>query len=253
MPQPLNNFNKSKAKTAATNVPLPGLEQDASTSKEVRPAPTKAEAPKTTVAKPETTKPAISKVEPAKAVSATKSEAAAPVKTPPIATPKKSSIVTGASIDFITHSVAQTQQAGERLGQILRAGDVILLEGDLGAGKTTITKGIAKGLGVEGYVNSPTFTLVNEYRNGRLWIYHLDCYRLESAAEALDFGIEEYIYGDGVTLIEWPQRIAEILPAENLRVKMTYLADNKRSIRLEPSGTRYAQLVAEFKKIAFGA
>lgn len=222
MPQPFNNFNKPKAKTTGTNLPLPGLEETAAT-------------------KPNTTKNGATDVTPP------------PAKAQPISPAKKSSIVTGASIDFITHSVAQTQQAGERLGQLLRAGDIILLEGELGAGKTTIIKGIAKGLGVEGYVNSPTFTLVNEYRGGRLWIYHLDCYRLESGAEALDFGIEEYLYGDGVTLIEWPQRIAEILPPENLRLKMTYLADTKRSIRLEPTGARYVQLVAEFKKIAFGA
>ncbi len=154
-------------------------------------------------------------------------------------------------VDFITHAIAQTQKAGERLGQLLQAGDIVLLEGELGAGKTTLTKGIARGLGVAGYVNSPTFTLVNEYQ-GRLPVYHLDCYRLESGAEAEGFGIEEYLYGDGVTLIEWPQRIAEILPVENLRIKLAYVSETRRSLRLEPTGARYVQLVNDFKKTAFG-
>ena len=154
-------------------------------------------------------------------------------------------------VDFITYSIAQTQKAGEQLGQLLQAGDIVLLEGELGAGKTTLTKGIARGLGVAGYVNSPTFTLVNEYQ-GRLPVYHLDCYRLESGAEAQNFGIEDYLYGDGVTLIEWPQRIAEILPAENLRIKLAYVSETRRSLRLEPVGARYVQLVNDFKKTAFG-
>ena len=121
-----------------------------------------------------------------------------------------------------------------------------------GAGKTTFTKGVAQGLGVEGYVNSPTFTLVNEYE-GRLPVYHLDCYRLESGQEALDFGIEEYLYGDGVTIIEWPERIREIWPASYIRVSLSYVSETKRSLRLEPVGPEYVGLMQEFKKSAFGS
>jgi tRNA threonylcarbamoyladenosine biosynthesis protein TsaE len=154
-------------------------------------------------------------------------------------------------VEFISHSAAQTQRAGSALAQLLQPGDIIWLEGELGAGKTTFTKGIAQGLGVTGYVNSPTFTLVNEYQ-GRLPVYHLDCYRLESGREALDFGIEEYLYGEGVTIIEWPERIREILPPEYLRVQLRYVTDTKRSLRLEPSGQRYITLVQEFKQKAFG-
>ena len=164
----------------------------------------------------------------------------------PVATPLPSAIV-----DFVSHSVSQTQKAGSNLAELLAAGDVILLEGDLGAGKTTFTKGVAQGLGVSGYVNSPTFTLINEYQ-GRLPVYHLDCYRLESGREALDFGIEEYLYGDGVTIIEWPERIREILPSEYLRVQLGYVTDTKRSIRLDPAGSRYVALVKDFKQKAFG-
>lgn len=160
--------------------------------------------------------------------------------------------MSSAVVDFVTHSASQTQKAGAVLGRLLEVGDVILLEGELGAGKTTFTKGVGQGLGVEGYVNSPTFTLVNEYQ-GRLPLYHLDCYRLESAREALDFGIEEYLYGEGATIIEWPERIAEVLPEEFLRVKLGYVNDTKRTIRLEPYGARYTSLATEFKKTAFGA
>lgn len=160
--------------------------------------------------------------------------------------------MSSAVVDFVTHSSNQTQKAGAVLGRLLQAGDVILLEGELGAGKTTFTKGVGQGLGVEGYVNSPTFTLVNEYQ-GRLPLYHMDCYRLESPREALDLGIEEYLYGDGATIIEWPERITEVLPQEFLRVKLGYVNDTKRTIRLEPFGARYIELATEFKKSAFGA
>src|SRR5206468_8686543 len=144
-------------------------------------------------------------------------------------------------------SVTQTQRCGSQLAQHLVPGTIILLEGDLGAGKTTFTKGLAQGLGVEGYVNSPTFTLVNEYE-GRLPVYHLDCYRLNSAQEALDFGVEEYLYGDGVTIIEWPERISEVLPTDSIRVVLSYLTETKRSLRLEPVGAKYIPLMQEFKK-----
>lgn len=157
-----------------------------------------------------------------------------------------------AVVDFISHSVAQTQSCGFQLAQPLVPGTIILLDGDLGAGKTTFTKGLAQGLGVSGYVNSPTFTLVNEYA-GRLPVYHLDCYRLESAQEALDFGIEEYLYSDGVTIIEWPERIRDIWPESYVRVSLAYLSETKRSLRLEPVGPAYIGLMQEFKKSAFGS
>jgi len=155
-------------------------------------------------------------------------------------------------VDFVSHSAVQTQKAGAVLGRLLERGDIILLEGELGAGKTTFTKGVGQGLDVGGYVNSPTFTLVNEYQ-GRLPLYHLDCYRLESGREALDFGLEEYLYGEGATIIEWPERISEVLPGECLRVKLSYVNETKRALRLEPSGARYVAMVGEFKKAAFGA
>jgi tRNA threonylcarbamoyladenosine biosynthesis protein TsaE len=154
-------------------------------------------------------------------------------------------------VDIVSHSVAHTHKAGLVLGRLLLPGDIILLVGDLGAGKTTITKGIAEGLEVSGVVNSPTFTLVNEYQ-GRLPLYHMDCYRLENGREALDFGLEEYLYGSGVTIIEWPERIAEVLPEENLTLRLSHMSETKRGLRFEPIGQRYITLMGEFKKQAFG-
>lgn len=163
---------------------------------------------------------------------------------------EQSKIPPSALVEFISHSTAQTQNTGATLATYLQPGDIVLLEGDLGAGKTTFTKGLAQGLGVEGYVNSPTFTLVNQYE-GRLPLYHMDCYRLENGREALAFGIEEYLYGDGVCVIEWSERIRDILPKEVLRVKLGFLTETKRTIRIEPSGEQYIKLMQDFKKNSF--
>ncbi len=110
---------------------------------------------------------------------------------------------------FISHNPAATEQLGEQFGQTARAGWVIALSGDLGAGKTQLVKGLARGLGIAGRVHSPTFTLVNEYGGGRLKLFHLDLYRLESAGQILSAGIEEYLSPDGVTVIEWAERLED--------------------------------------------
>ncbi len=151
------------------------------------------------------------------------------------------------AVEFVSHSVEQSRQAGRVLGSLLQPGDLLLLEGDLGAGKTTLTKGLALGLGVSGYVNSPTFTLVNEYQ-GRLPVYHLDAYRLESGREALDFGLEEYLDSQGVTIIEWPERIREVLPNVFLLVRLDYLSETERNFRLEAAGERYDRLLEAFRQ-----
>src|SRR5436305_2135610 len=115
-------------------------------------------------------------------------------------------------VDVISHSLDQTRRIGGRLAALLAPGDVILLEGPFGAGKTTFTQGIARGLGVtDDYITSPTFTLINEYP-GRLPLYHVDLYRLDSAAQALDLGLTDYLDSPGVTVIEWPERAAALLP-----------------------------------------
>lgn len=157
------------------------------------------------------------------------------------------------SLDFISHAPEQTQRLGVRLGERLRPGDVLCLSGDLGSGKTTFAAGLGRGWGVLDPVTSPTFVLVNEYRRAdglRLW--HLDCYRLSSGAEALAFGFDDLLDGGGVMLIEWPERILEVLPPERLNVALRWVDIEKRGFRLEALGARYETLLQEFRHAAFG-
>ena len=110
---------------------------------------------------------------------------------------------------FISHSPAETESLGERWGRAAQPGLVIGLSGDLGAGKTQLVKGIARGLGIPARVHSPTFTLVNEYGGGRLRLFHLDLYRLETHRQMVSAGLEEFLQPDGVTVIEWAERLEE--------------------------------------------
>lgn len=120
-----------------------------------------------------------------------------------------------------TLSEAETISFGERFAADLSIGDIVLLSGDLGAGKTHFVKGVARGLGHdESHVNSPTFTLIHEYRKGRIPIYHVDAYRLKGEQEAIDIGLEDILYGDGITLIEWPERIKGLLPNGCIEVRI---------------------------------
>lgn len=136
----------------------------------------------------------------------------------------------------------QTLQFAERLARLLQPGDVIALEGDLGAGKTTFTKGLAKGLDIKKTVNSPTFTIIKEY-HGRLPLYHMDVYRVENALE--DLGFDEYFEGDGVTVVEWAHLIEEQLPGERLTIYLYREDSDNRTIVAVPSGKRYEQLCKE--------
>ena len=163
------------------------------------------------------------------------------------------------ALDLISHSPEQTRQFGAHLGRMLRAGDLVLLAGQIGAGKTTLVQGIARGLGIEGYVQSPTFTLAAEYDgrtgDGRaVRLYHLDLYRLEDAAEFETFGYEEYLTEpDGITIIEWPDRLPEPLVEDFLVIQIAYIADTKRRLAFFPRGTRYDDLVTAFRTEVFGA
>jgi len=143
--------------------------------------------------------------------------------------------------EFFSHSDAETKAFGERLAKLVAPGDVITLEGDLGAGKTTFTKGFAKGLGVQRNVNSPTFTLIKEYE-GKYPLYHMDVYRLD---EDEDLGFEEYFQSDGVTVVEWASRIAEQLPQERLDIEIKRIGEESRAIRCTPHGKRYEALCKE--------
>ena len=119
---------------------------------------------------------------------------------------------------------------GRQLAGTLGAGTVIALIGELGAGKTCLVKGLAAGLGITHVVTSPTFTLIHEYRGGRLPLAHIDLYRLATAGEAINIGIEEYLGGSGITVIEWAERIEELLPAHTQRIRLTALDETTRQI-----------------------
>ena len=121
---------------------------------------------------------------------------------------------------FESYSSEDTEKIAYELGQALKPGDVICLGGDLGAGKTVFAKGLAKGLGVVTHVTSPTFTIINEY-TGRHKVYHFDVYRIEDPEEMYEIGFEEYVYGDGICIIEWADNIKEILPAYYKQVIIT--------------------------------
>ncbi|MGN1385329.1 MAG: tRNA (adenosine(37)-N6)-threonylcarbamoyltransferase complex ATPase subunit type 1 TsaE [Bacillus sp. (in: firmicutes)] len=145
-------------------------------------------------------------------------------------------------IVFNTYSPEETARIAYKIGQSVTPGTVITLEGDLGAGKTTFTKGLAKGLGIERNVNSPTFTIIKEYK-GRLPLYHMDVYRVEDTFE--DLGFDEYFEGQGVTVVEWAHLIEDQLPSELLSIQVVYTGENERKIVLVPKGEKYAQLCKE--------
>lgn len=116
-------------------------------------------------------------------------------------------------LEVKTESVKETADLGYRLGAVLRPGDIVCLSGNLGTGKTAFTSGIAAALGIDGYITSPTFTIVNEYK-GTIPLYHFDVYRITDPEEMFEIGFEEYLEGNGVTVIEWPEQISDILPQE---------------------------------------
>lgn len=137
---------------------------------------------------------------------------------------------------FLSKSVAQTQAIGAALAGQLRPNDVLVLLGDMGAGKSEFTRGLARGLGVTGYVTSPTFTIMQLHDTGRLPLYHFDWYRLESVEELYELSMEEYLQGGGVAVIEWPSRAEEALPESYLAVALEPVGDDERRISLTPVG-----------------
>ncbi len=134
--------------------------------------------------------------------------------------------------EFISHSEEETRAIAKEIASGLKKGDVLLLEGDLGAGKTVFAKGVAEGLGVEEEVTSPTYAYMNEYEGRALTLYHYDCYRVESAAQAEGLGLSDYFDMGGVCLVEWPQNIAPLLPKGCTHVRIEKLADDERRIVL---------------------
>ncbi len=129
-----------------------------------------------------------------------------------------------------TSSAAETRALGEKLADRLQPGDVVVLEGDLGAGKSELARGIARGLGVKETVPSPSFTILNVYESGRCPLYHFDWYRLESAEELYELGMDEYLGGDGIAVVEWAERCPEAIPENALRITLETTGEEKRKI-----------------------
>jgi tRNA threonylcarbamoyladenosine biosynthesis protein TsaE len=173
-------------------------------------------------------------------------------------------------LDIISHSSAQTQRLGMRLGDILRGGELLLLDGQLGTGKTTFTQGLARGMDITDIVSSPTFTLLKEYRghlvspsqSGHeislsqpqrlgLALYHFDLYRLEDPEEIIDLGFEDYFFSSGVCVVEWADKADLLWPDQHLRVHLKMMSETKRGILLFATGLRYCQLLQEFQKNAY--
>ncbi|MET3683266.1 tRNA threonylcarbamoyladenosine biosynthesis protein TsaE [Alkalibacillus flavidus] len=145
---------------------------------------------------------------------------------------------------FITQSEDMTMELAVQIAEQLEANDVLTLDGDLGAGKTTFTKGLAKGLGVKRTVNSPTYTIVKQYR-GRLPLFHMDVYRLEDSDE--DIGFDDFFDADGVTVIEWSQFIEDFLPNQRLAIYIEKRGEQERCVTLTPYGERFNRLCEEFE------
>ncbi|MCR5063865.1 MAG: tRNA (adenosine(37)-N6)-threonylcarbamoyltransferase complex ATPase subunit type 1 TsaE [Treponema sp.] len=135
-------------------------------------------------------------------------------------------------LTFYTSSAEETIELGKKIGSLLQKGDVIALQGTLAAGKTTITKGIALALGIEEEITSPTFCLISEYY-GKMPLYHMDVYRLEGTEDFINLGTDDMIYGDGVSLIEWSEKIMDELPSSTIIIRLTPQEEGGRKIEIE--------------------
>lgn len=150
---------------------------------------------------------------------------------------------------IILDNIAATDAFGRLLGECAMAGDVLCLDGELGAGKTTLTQAIARGLAVaaECYVTSPSFAIVHEYP-GRIPLYHMDFYRLGSGDEVIDLGLEEYFYGNGLTVIEWAMRAVDILPEDRLSLRISGHGGGRRTVEIGGQGRYLKKVLLEADK-----
>lgn len=149
-----------------------------------------------------------------------------------------------------TQDRSETRTLGRRLGEMVQAGDVICLQGELGAGKTTFVQGLGTGLGIRQSIHSPTFILANEHRGGRVPLYHLDAYRVQSTAEAIGFGLDDYLDGRGVVVIEWAEKIRAGLPDESLWIEFEHAGENERTLSFTARGAHYTELLSRLRAVA---
>jgi tRNA threonylcarbamoyladenosine biosynthesis protein TsaE len=145
---------------------------------------------------------------------------------------------------FISNSVAETEGLGRRIAQEIQPGSVLALTGDLGAGKTQLVKGLVAGLGSSAAVTSPTFTIVHEYLGGRLPIYHFDFFRLEDRQSIAPLGLDDYFFGDGVSVIEWADRFVEMIPKEARWISFEIKSENVRTIDAHPDAIRDSRITS---------
>lgn len=181
------------------------------------------------------------------------------------------------TLDIISHSSGQTQRLGMRLGELLNGGELILLEGQLGTGKTTFTQGIARGMGIDEVISSPTFTLLKEYEGHPLSqtvratepqlekgqqpkrspvplgpaLFHFDLYRLDDPEEIFDLGFEDYFFGSGVSVVEWANKADKLWPHDHLRIRLKVLSETKRGLLFTGFGSSYCLLLQQFQKNAY--
>jgi len=155
-------------------------------------------------------------------------------------------------LDLISHSPEQTQKIGARIGELALPGDIFLLVGRLGTGKTCLTQGIAWGLNIKEYALSPSFVIVRELY-GRLPLYHIDLFRLDNIGEIEGLGLDDYLYGKGVCVVEWAEKGLSLLPTEHLLIQIDYLSDTGRSLKLEPRGKRYLEILAQMKSLCLNS
>lgn len=158
-------------------------------------------------------------------------------------TPALSTKVMSSIIEVLSHRAEETYHLGKRLGELAKAGDVILLVGELGAGKTCLVQGIGRGLAISEVITSPSFIIVGQYR-GRLTIYHIDLYRIDSVEEFWGLGLDEYLWGNGVCVVEWAEKFIQFLPPEHLLIQIHYVSINRRGLRLEATRQRYEELLS---------
>ncbi|MBP5359714.1 MAG: tRNA (adenosine(37)-N6)-threonylcarbamoyltransferase complex ATPase subunit type 1 TsaE [Treponema sp.] len=140
--------------------------------------------------------------------------------------------MSGINLSFKTNSAEETIELGKKIGSMLKPGDIIAMEGTLAAGKTTITKGIASALGVDETITSPTFCLISEYAGNKMPLYHMDVYRLDGAEDFLNLGVEELLYGQGVCIIEWSEKVRSVLPSRTITLSISTEADGSRKIEI---------------------
>jgi tRNA threonylcarbamoyladenosine biosynthesis protein TsaE len=162
-------------------------------------------------------------------------------------------IIAEGSLDFLSHSPEQTLRIGVRLGELIQPGDVVCMAGDLGTGKTTIARGIARGWGSLDLVTSPTFVLINEYRRADASrLFHFDAFRLSGSVEAVDIGLLELLEDRASILVEWPERVEEVMPDERLWINLRWLDESRRGLHFDALGPRYERLLKDFRKVVFG-